>query len=78
MEIFFPPSILALLVPFFGFFSIGNDEAVADTNRRVGGALARKSALKNRLNDAIKRLQATERGKDHRQELKLHLFIHWD
>ncbi|XP_059886415.1 laminin subunit alpha-4 [Delphinus delphis] len=39
-----------------------NDEAVADTSRRVGGALARKSALKNRLNDAIKRLQATERG----------------
>ncbi|XP_030874033.1 laminin subunit alpha-4 [Leptonychotes weddellii] len=39
-----------------------NDEAVADTNRRVDGALARKSALKNRLNDAIKRLQATERG----------------
>ncbi|KAF3831845.1 hypothetical protein GH733_000657 [Mirounga leonina] len=39
-----------------------NDEAVADTNRRVDGALARKSALRNRLNDAIKRLQATERG----------------
>ncbi|XP_008582107.1 PREDICTED: laminin subunit alpha-4 [Galeopterus variegatus] len=39
-----------------------NDEAVADTSRRVGGALARKSALKNRLNDAVKQLQATERG----------------
>uniref|UniRef100_G1SXN3 Laminin subunit alpha-4 n=1 Tax=Oryctolagus cuniculus TaxID=9986 RepID=G1SXN3_RABIT len=38
-----------------------NEEAVADTSRRVGGALARKSALRNRLNDAIKRLQATER-----------------
>ncbi|KAB1275245.1 Laminin subunit alpha-4 [Camelus dromedarius] len=39
-----------------------SEEAVADTSRRVGGALARKTALKNRLNDAIKRLQATERG----------------
>ncbi|XP_070306037.1 laminin subunit alpha-4 isoform X2 [Odocoileus virginianus] len=39
-----------------------SDEAVVDTSRRVGGALARKSALKNRLNDAIKRLQAAERG----------------
>ncbi|KAF5919960.1 hypothetical protein HPG69_014326 [Diceros bicornis minor] len=47
---------------FVCFFSTGNEEAVADTSRRVGGALARKSALKNRLNDAIKRLQATERG----------------
>uniref|UniRef100_H0X4C4 Laminin subunit alpha 4 n=1 Tax=Otolemur garnettii TaxID=30611 RepID=H0X4C4_OTOGA len=39
-----------------------NEEAVADTSRRVGGALARKSALKNRLNDAVKQLQAAERG----------------
>ncbi|XP_037376153.1 laminin subunit alpha-4 isoform X1 [Talpa occidentalis] len=39
-----------------------NEEAVADTTRRVGGALARKSALKNRLSDAVKRLQAAERG----------------
>ncbi|XP_010596568.2 laminin subunit alpha-4 [Loxodonta africana] len=39
-----------------------NTEAVADTSRRVDGALVRKSALKNRLNDAIKHLQAAERG----------------
>ncbi|EPQ18620.1 Laminin subunit alpha-4 [Myotis brandtii] len=39
-----------------------NDEAVADTSRRVGGAVARKSNLKSRLNDAIKQLQATEKG----------------
>ncbi|XP_040839080.1 laminin subunit alpha-4 isoform X2 [Ochotona curzoniae] len=39
-----------------------NQEAVADTSRRVGGALVRKSVLRNRLNDAIKQLQATERG----------------
>ncbi|XP_006840046.1 PREDICTED: laminin subunit alpha-4 [Chrysochloris asiatica] len=39
-----------------------NDEAVADTSRRVDGALDKKSALKNRLNNAIKRLQAAERG----------------
>ncbi|XP_058163284.1 laminin subunit alpha-4 isoform X3 [Dasypus novemcinctus] len=39
-----------------------NDEAVADTSRRVEGALARKSALRSRLNDAIKQLQAAERG----------------
>uniref|UniRef100_A0A8C0XCS0 Laminin subunit alpha-4 n=1 Tax=Castor canadensis TaxID=51338 RepID=A0A8C0XCS0_CASCN len=39
-----------------------NGEAVADTSRRVGGALVRKSTLKNRLNDALKRLQAAERG----------------
>ncbi|ELW50124.1 Laminin subunit alpha-4 [Tupaia chinensis] len=39
-----------------------NDEAVADTSRRVAGALARKSVLKNRLNDAFTRLQAAERG----------------
>ncbi|KAK1338098.1 hypothetical protein QTO34_001208 [Cnephaeus nilssonii] len=39
-----------------------NEEAVADTSRRVGGAVARKSALKSRLNDAVKQLQATERG----------------
>ncbi|XP_078226098.1 laminin subunit alpha-4 isoform X4 [Callithrix jacchus] len=39
-----------------------SDEAVADTSKRVGGALARKSALKTRLNDAVKRLQAAERG----------------
>ncbi|XP_055472145.1 laminin subunit alpha-4 [Psammomys obesus] len=39
-----------------------NEEAVADTSRRVGGALWRKGALRDRLNDAIKRLQATERG----------------
>lgn len=60
----------------FGFFSTGNEEAVADTSRRVGGAVARKSALKSRLNDAVKQLQATERGKD-RTELKPHLFVHW-
>lgn len=54
---------------FFHFFFTGNDEAVADTSRRVGGALARKSALKNRLNDAIKRLQATERGEDLKHNL---------
>lgn len=59
---------------FFAFFSSGNDEAVADTSRRVGGAVARKSDLKSRLNDAIKQLQATERGKD-RTELKPHLFV---
>ncbi|XP_012409861.1 laminin subunit alpha-4 [Trichechus manatus latirostris] len=39
-----------------------NNEVVAGTSRRVDGALARKSALKNRLNDVIKRLQAAERG----------------
>lgn len=39
-----------------------NEEAVVDTSRRVGGAMARKSALKHRLNDAVKRLQAAERG----------------
>ncbi|XP_055980995.1 laminin subunit alpha-4 isoform X1 [Sorex fumeus] len=39
-----------------------NEEAVADTSRRVGGALSRKSFLKHRLNDAIKQLQAAERG----------------
>ncbi|XP_012361473.2 laminin subunit alpha-4 [Nomascus leucogenys] len=39
-----------------------SDEAVADTSRRVGGALARKSALKTRLSDAVKQLQAAERG----------------
>ena len=53
----------------FGFFSTGSDEAVVDTSRRVGGALARKSALRNRLNDAIKRLQAAERGEDLKQNL---------
>ena len=63
----------------FNFFSTGNDEAVADTSRRVGGALARKSALRNRLNSAIEQLQATERGKDQteRTELKPRLFVHW-
>ncbi|XP_006879090.1 PREDICTED: laminin subunit alpha-4-like isoform X2 [Elephantulus edwardii] len=39
-----------------------SDEAVADTSRRVNEALARKNYLKNRLNDAIKHLQAAERG----------------
>ncbi|XP_028902955.1 laminin subunit alpha-4 isoform X1 [Ornithorhynchus anatinus] len=39
-----------------------NDPAVADTSRRVSGALSRKDALKDRLTDAIKKLQATERG----------------
>ncbi|XP_077018813.1 laminin subunit alpha-4 isoform X2 [Tamandua tetradactyla] len=39
-----------------------DDEAVADTSRRVAGSLARKSALRNRLNDVIKQLQAAERG----------------
>lgn len=39
-----------------------NEEAVVDTSRRVGGAVARKSALKHRLNDAVQRLQAAERG----------------
>lgn len=43
--------------------SAGSEEAVADTSRRVSGALTRKSALKHRLDDAIKRLQAAERGK---------------
>lgn len=49
---------------FLCFFSAGNDEAVADTSRRVGGALWRKGALRDRLNDAVKQLQAAERGKD--------------
>ncbi|XP_043858988.1 laminin subunit alpha-4 [Dromiciops gliroides] len=39
-----------------------NEEAVADTSRRVDGAQARKSVLKNRLNEAIKKLQTAERG----------------
>ncbi|XP_075801564.1 laminin subunit alpha-4 isoform X1 [Microtus pennsylvanicus] len=39
-----------------------NDEAVADTSRRMGGALWRKGALRDRLNDAVKQLQAAERG----------------
>ncbi|XP_037698537.1 laminin subunit alpha-4 isoform X2 [Choloepus didactylus] len=39
-----------------------NEEAVADTSRRVGGALARKGTLRNRLSDVIKQLQAAERG----------------
>ncbi|EGV94984.1 Laminin subunit alpha-4 [Cricetulus griseus] len=39
-----------------------NIEAVADTSRRVGGALWRKGALRDRLSDAVKRLQAAERG----------------
>ncbi|XP_042117995.1 laminin subunit alpha-4 isoform X1 [Peromyscus maniculatus bairdii] len=39
-----------------------NDEAVADTSRRVGGALWRKGALRDRLSDTVKRLQAAERG----------------
>jgi hypothetical protein len=55
---------------FLCFFT-GNGEAVADTSRRVGGALVRKSTLKNRLNDALKRLQAAERGKDHRESLEV-------
>lgn len=46
------------------FFSTDNIEAVADTSRRVGGALWRKGALRDRLSDAVKRLQAAERGKD--------------
>ncbi|EHA97485.1 Laminin subunit alpha-4, partial [Heterocephalus glaber] len=45
-----------------------SEEAVADTSRRVSGALTRKSALKHRLEDAVKRLQAAERG-DIRQRL---------
>ncbi|KFO20646.1 Laminin subunit alpha-4 [Fukomys damarensis] len=45
-----------------------SEEAVADTTRHVSGALARKSALKHRLEDAMKRLQAAERG-DVRQRL---------
>ncbi|XP_004673841.1 PREDICTED: laminin subunit alpha-4 isoform X2 [Condylura cristata] len=45
-----------------------NEEAVADTGRRVGGALARKSALEHRLSDAVRRLQAAERG-DSQQRL---------
>lgn len=60
----------------FCCFSTGSDEAVADTSRRVGGALARKSALKTRLSDAVKQLQAAERGK-HQRELKSHLLVHW-
>lgn len=39
-----------------------NEEAVADTSRRVDGAQVRKNFFKNRLNDAIKQLQAAERG----------------
>lgn len=39
-----------------------NDEAVADTSRRMGGALWRKGALRDRLNDAVKQLQAAEQG----------------
>ncbi|KAM5256538.1 laminin subunit alpha-4 [Ctenodactylus gundi] len=39
-----------------------NEEVVTDTSRRVGGAQARKSALKYRLDDALKQLQATETG----------------
>ncbi|XP_023561906.1 laminin subunit alpha-4 isoform X2 [Octodon degus] len=45
-----------------------SEEAVADTSRRVSGAFTRKSALKHRLDDAVKRLQAAERG-DVRQRL---------
>lgn len=30
----------------------------------MGGALWRKGALRDRLNDAVKQLQAAERGKD--------------
>ncbi|XP_037698538.1 laminin subunit alpha-4 isoform X3 [Choloepus didactylus] len=41
-----------------------NEEAVADTSRRVGGALARKGTLRNRLSDVIKQLQAAEREGD--------------
>ncbi|XP_042526413.1 laminin subunit alpha-4 [Dipodomys spectabilis] len=41
---------------------ISNEAAVADTSRRVSGALSRKDVLKNILNDAVKRLQAAERG----------------
>ncbi|XP_068933119.1 laminin subunit alpha-4 isoform X1 [Petaurus breviceps papuanus] len=39
-----------------------DEQAVADTSQRVDGAQARKSALKSRLNEAIKKLQASERG----------------
>ncbi|XP_072499170.1 laminin subunit alpha-4 isoform X3 [Notamacropus eugenii] len=39
-----------------------DEQAVADTSQRVDGAQARKSILKNRLNEAIKKLQAAERG----------------
>lgn len=46
------------------FFSTGSDEAVADTSRRVGGALWRKGALRDKLTEAVKQLQAAERGKD--------------
>ena len=53
----------------FGFSSTGSDEAVVDTSRRVGGALARKSALRDRLNDAMKRLQAAERGEGPNQNV---------
>nr|XP_045009937.1 laminin subunit alpha-4 isoform X2 [Jaculus jaculus] len=42
-------------------------EAMADTSRRVGGALARKGALRSRLNDAVKRLLAAERGDAHQR-----------
>lgn len=44
-----------------------NEEAVGDTSRRVGGALTRKSAIKHRLNDVIKRLEAAERGDAHQR-----------
>ncbi|KAG8510968.1 Laminin subunit alpha-4, partial [Galemys pyrenaicus] len=39
-----------------------NEEAVADTSRRVDGALAKKSALEHRLSDAVRRLQTAVRG----------------
>ncbi|XP_074043498.1 laminin subunit alpha-4 isoform X2 [Macrotis lagotis] len=39
-----------------------NEQAVTETSQRVDEAQARKSVLKNRLNEAIKKLQAAERG----------------
>ncbi|XP_075410771.1 laminin subunit alpha-4 isoform X2 [Tenrec ecaudatus] len=42
-------------------------EAVADTSRRVDGALARKNALKSKLDNAFEHLQAAERGDAHQR-----------
>lgn len=44
-----------------------SDEAVADTSRRVGGALWRKGALRDKLTEAVKQLQAAERGDAHQR-----------
>lgn len=44
-----------------------SDEAVADTSRRVGGALWRKGALRDKLTEAVKQLQTAERGDAHQR-----------